>query len=88
MRSSGFTPMPSWTLPEGLARGPEGPYTSHINRRPMLNLSTLSNDELVNLLDDANVFGDDAQYDACYGELVKRDALPYYMSEDLECVED
>jgi len=54
----------------------------------MLNLSTLSNDELVNLLDDANVFGDDAQYDACYGELVKRDALPYYMSEDLECVED
>jgi len=51
----------------------------------MMTFATLSNDEIVKLLDDANVFGDDAQYDACYAELVKRDALPYYMSEDLEC---
>ena len=49
--------------------------------------STLSNDELEVLLNDANVNGDDFQYDACYAELALRDALPLGMDEDFECVD-
>ena len=47
--------------------------------------ATLSNDDVLTLLNDANVNGDDVQYDACYEELVKRDALPYDLQDDFEC---
>lgn len=46
--------------------------------------ASLSDAELVSLMDDANVNGDDAQYDACYVELVRRDALPLEDRDDFE----
>ncbi len=46
--------------------------------------ASLSDAELVSLMDDANVNGDDAQYDACYVELVRRDALPLEDRDDYE----
>ncbi len=51
-------------------------------------LSTLSDAELESLLNDADVNGDDAQYDACFEELRQRDALPYYLEEGFECYDD
>jgi hypothetical protein len=50
-------------------------------------LSTLSNAELEVLLNDANVNGDDVQYDDCYAELLKRDALPFFLNDDFECLD-
>lgn len=50
----------------------------------MTAFASLSDAELVSLLDDANVNGDDAQYDACYVELVRRDALPVDLQDDYE----
>ncbi len=52
-----------------------------------MTFSSLSNAELEVLLNDANVNGDDLQYDACYAELLKRDAVPFGMGEDFECVD-
>ncbi len=46
--------------------------------------ATLSDAELVSLMDDANVQCDDEQYDACYAELERRDALPLEDRDDFE----
>lgn len=52
----------------------------------MLNLyPTLTNDDLLTLLNDANVNGDDLQYDCIYEELRQRDALPFDLQDDFEC---
>lgn len=48
--------------------------------------ASLSDAELVSLMDDANVNHDDAQFDACYAELFRRDALPFGMEDDFETV--
>lgn len=50
----------------------------------MTAFASLSDAELVSLMDDANVNGDDAQYDACYLELLRRDALPVEDRDDYE----
>lgn len=50
----------------------------------MTAFASLSDAELVSLMDDANVNHDDAQYDACYVELVRRDALPVEDQDDYE----
>ena len=50
----------------------------------MTAFASLSDAELVSLMDDANVNHDDAQYDACYVELVRRDALPWPDQDDFE----
>ena len=46
--------------------------------------ASLTDAELVSLMDDANVNHDDAQYDACYMELHRRDALPVEDRDDYE----
>ena len=46
--------------------------------------ASLSDAELVSLLDDANINHDDAQYDACYAELERRDAVPLELRDDFE----
>ena len=46
--------------------------------------ATLSTDELIDLMDDANVVCDDAQYDACYAELERRNAVPLELRDDFE----
>ena len=46
--------------------------------------ATLSTDELIDLMDDANVVCDDAQYDACYAELERRNAVPLELRDDYE----
>ena len=50
----------------------------------MTAFASLSDAELVSLMDDANVNHDDVQYDACYVELVRRDALPLDLRDDYE----
>jgi hypothetical protein len=54
----------------------------------MTAFASLSDAELVSLMDDANVNHDDVQYDACYVELVRRDALPLEDRDDFECWDD
>lgn len=50
-----------------------------------LDLLSLSSDELISLMHDAEVNRDDAQYDACFAELEYRDALPFGYDSDFEC---
>ena len=49
--------------------------------------ATLSTDELIDLMDDANVNHDDAQYDACYAELERRNAVPLELRDDFETLD-
>ena len=50
----------------------------------MTDYSSLTTERLVDLLDQANVWHLDEQFDACYAELQRRDAVPFGMEEDFE----
>ena len=78
MRSSGFIPMPSWTSPEGLARGPEGPYNSHINQPKDMTSST---DNLLQIAADLNAAGKTVKIEVLPPRKAKKSELIFSMTK-------
>jgi len=78
VRSSGFTPMPSWTLPEGLALLPVRPYNSHINHTKDM---TSSIDNLTAIAADLNAAGKTVKVTVLPTRKAKKSELVFSMTK-------
>ena len=77
-RSSGFTPMPSWTLPEGLALLAVRPYNSHINHTKDM---TSSIDNLTAIAADLNAAGKTVKIEVLPPRKAKKSELIFSMTK-------
>ena len=77
-RSSGFTPMPSWTLPEGLALLPVRSYNSHINQPKDMTSSTQN---LLQIAADLNAAGKTVKIEVLPPRKAKKSELIFSMTK-------